>query len=46
MLSRLQSFVEEGEREMMNEQITILQDKVSNFSFKSEIVLALFLLDA
>lgn len=25
---RLQSFVEEGEREMMNEQIAVLQEKV------------------
>ncbi|CAL9121620.1 unnamed protein product [Musa textilis] len=28
LTSRLQSFVEEGEREMMNEQITVLQDKL------------------
>ncbi|XP_074585847.1 kinesin-like protein KIN-12G [Curcuma longa] len=27
-LRRLQSFVEEGEREMMNEQLTVLQDKL------------------
>ncbi|WOK95613.1 hypothetical protein Cni_G04320 [Canna indica] len=27
-LRRLQSFVQEGEREMMNEQITVLQDKL------------------
>jgi hypothetical protein len=27
---RLQSFVEEGEREMMHQQIIVLQDKVCN----------------
>lgn len=43
---RLQLFVEEGEREMMNEQITVLQDKVSMFSLKlsSSLFLLFFVL--
>jgi len=39
---RLQSFVDEGEREMMHEQIIILQDKV----FHCELIWILFGVDS
>jgi len=39
---RLQSFVDEGEREMMHEQIIILQDKV----FRCEHIWILFGVDS